>query len=366
LGSTAINVTVTPASSRRGALAGLLGNFDGSRDNDLVGDNAEKLGVGRDDVDGKLASAWRISQSASLFDYDAGQTSASFNDPDFPAKDADAARLTNYATAEKTCRAHGIADQRLLDDCTFDLAVTNSFVFASRYAHEQRVLAVRAARTGAVASRPIFWMDGNLTAGQSGPDFHFEGTKGEVVFVGNEHRCQVTGPDPFAATLPLLDPSGKQLALMVGCAGSRVELPASGSYTVKSRFGYGTGTLHFHVPVRFARPDRMQPIVYGQGVSGTIDQRAAHDVYTWNGHAGDLIVLSGAGCNLGHVMTAIIDPDGNSVLGPGCREGTYWKLQKDGPHKLVINSDDCGECSDEEMDKPGPYHFVFQGGKLAR
>ena len=81
--------------------------------------------------------------------------------------------------------------------------------------------------------------------------------------------------------------------------------------------------------------------------------------------AGDLIVLSGPGCDLGHVLTAIIGPDGSSVLGPGCRVGTFWELQKDGPHTLVINSDECGECSDEEMDAPGPYHFVFQGGTIA-
>lgn len=365
LGSIAMNVTVTPAASRRGTLVGLLGNFDGSRDDDLVGAGGAKLGVGRDDVNGALADAWRIASSASLFDYAAGQSSASFTDPDFPAKDADAARLANYATAEKTCRAHGITDERLLNDCILDLAVTNGFVFGSRYAHEQQVLAVRAAHTGAVASRPILWMDGEVTAGQPGQEVHFDGKKGEVIFGGRERNCQITGPDPYTVRFSLLDPSGKSLTSKVGCDLGRFELPATGRYTYTSQFSRASGTAHYHVPVRFARPDRVQPVVYGQTVSGRIDQRAAHDLYTWTGKAGDLIVLSGPGCDLGHVLTAIIGPDGSSVLGPGCRVGTFWKLQKDGPHTLVINSDECGECSDEEMDAPGPYHFVFQGGTIA-
>lgn len=73
----------------------------------------------------------------------------------------------------------------------------------------------------------------------------------------------------------------------------------------------------YHVPVRFARADRVQAISYGQTVAGNIEQRAAHDVYPWTGKEGDLIVLSGAGCDLRHVLTAIADHARNSVLA-GC------------------------------------------------
>ena len=106
---------VRPAASRKGTLAGLLGDFNGSPDNDLVGQNNSKLGLTREDINQKLASAWRLNKASSLFDYQPGQSPASFFDPDFPAKDADAARLANRETAEKTCRAHGITDKLPVD-----------------------------------------------------------------------------------------------------------------------------------------------------------------------------------------------------------------------------------------------------------
>jgi hypothetical protein len=71
-------------------------------------------------------------------------------------------------------------------------------------------------------------------------------------------------------------------------------------------------------------------------------------------------VLSGEGCEL-KVHTIIIDADGHDVLGPSCRAGTYYKLPKDGTYQLIVNG---GEWAHGEI--TGPYHFVFQGGTLAK
>ena len=92
-------------------------------------------------------------------------------------------------------------------------------------------------------------------------------------------------------------------------------------------------------------------------VSGTIEQRAARDIYTWTGKEGDLIAIEGEGCDLGSMLTGILDPEGHDFLDPSCRKGNYFKLPKDGTYQFIVNSWNAAE--------PGPYHFVFQGGKVA-
>jgi von Willebrand factor type D domain len=361
IGSTAMNVKVNPSASRRGTLAGLLGDFDGSEENDLIGKNGAKLGVNftKDDINHSLADTWRVTQSTSLFDYAAGQSSASFNDPNFPAKDANAAGLANYATAEQTCRAHGITDQRLLDDCILDLAATGSFIFGSQYAHAQQVLAARAAlaHPAAPPSLPTIWMTGEILDSQSEPEFHFDGKKGDVIWIHDPDCVDNSGQHPVF--LRLFDPSGKSVEPFgMGCQFGRRELPATGKYTFKAVFKYRNENTKYKIPIRFTRPDRHQQISYGQMVSGNIETRAAHDVYTFQAQEGDLIVFSGQGCELGGLAVSVYDAQGHDFLAPSCRTGTVFRMPKTGTYSLVINSDQASE--------PGPYHFVFQGGKIAK
>ena len=91
-----------------------------------------------------LADAWRLAPAASLFDYLPGQSAATFTDKTFPDAFVDPSRVPNRGEAERRCREEGITDQRLLDNCILDYAVTSDFLFASAYGHEQQVLAARA------------------------------------------------------------------------------------------------------------------------------------------------------------------------------------------------------------------------------
>ena len=59
------------------------------------------------------------------------------------------------------------------------------------------------------------------------------------------------------------------------------------------------------------------------------------------------------------VHTIIVDSDGQEVLGPDCRVGKYWTVPKDGTYRLVVNGAEW-----THGDVTGPYHFVFQGGKI--
>jgi len=362
LGGYAINQRVTPAVSRRGALEGLLGNFDGSPENDLVGSNDVKLGLSfsRDDINGPLADRWRITQAASLFDYAPGQSTTTFIDREFPAKDIDTGRIANRETAQQTCVEQGISDQHLLEDCITDLAATNEFIFASRYAHAQQVLAARAAllAPAAMASPKLatLWMTGEILDSKSKPEFHFAARQGDVIWV-HDPDCTDTAGGFHPVALRLLDPSGNPVgAPGLGCQFGRRELPATGSYTFQANYAYPNEITRYRIPIRFVRPVRRQQISYGQTVAGTIEQRAAWDIYAWTARQGDIVMIEGAGCDVGQMVVDVFDSEGHQYLGPNCGKGNYFRIPKDGAYQLVINADNAPNV--------GPYHFVFQGGKL--
>ncbi len=361
LGKYALNVRVSPAASRRGLLEGLLGDFDGSPENDLIGADHVKLGLkfSTDDVNHSLADSWRVSKNTSLFDYQPGQSTETFTDPNFPAKGIEFSKIANRQAAENACREQGITDQRLLDDCILDVAATNEFIFGSQYAHAQRVLAARAALTSPARGElkeTTLWMSGEILDSKTEPEFHFDANKGDVIWVHGPD-CTDRAGEFHPVFILLIDPSGKPVGDGdTGCEFGRRELTVAGNYSFKAKFAYRDEITRYRIPIRFVRPDRRQQVSYGQMVSGNIEHRAAWDIYTWAGQEGDIVALEGEGCKL-DMVTVILDPEGHDTLGPSCRKGTYYKLPKDGAYQLVINAGNTGE--------PGPYHFVFQGGKPA-
>jgi hypothetical protein len=152
----------------------------------------------------------------------------------------------------------------------------------------------------------------------------------------------------------LYDPTEKMLRGGMGCQFGRQELPVAGQYTLRARFHYANEIVRYSIPIRFVRHTRRQAIVYGQAVSGNIEQVAAQDANTFNGQAGDVVLLSGQGCELGWLGTEFLDAQGHDFLAPSCRNGTVYTLPQSGPWQLLINSENWAT---------GSYHFVFQGGK---
>jgi hypothetical protein len=340
LGGYTINVRVTPSDARRGTLEGLLGKNDGVANNDVVDPPA-------------LAEKWRVPQTESLFEYQPGQSASTFLDPSFPDPSQ---TVPNREAAERACREEGITDAGLLHDCVIDFGITNGFLFASQYAHQQKVLEARAALapmtgTSTTAARErLLTMAGAIADKTQSPQFTFEAQAGDVIFL-HDPDCVDQTETSSAIYFALFAPDGQIVQPgQRGCQIGRVALPVAGTFTFKGNLGKNE-IGKYSIPIRFVRHDRVQAIKYGDIVSGNIDQRAAHDVYTFTAKAGDLVQLAGKGCQL-TVFTAIIDSAGHDILGPDCREGNVHKIVKDGTYSLLINSGDGG---------PGKYQFVFQG-----
>jgi hypothetical protein len=349
LGRDALNVQVRPAASRHGTLEGLLGNDDGAPGNDMAGNETKP-----DEIYHAFADAWRVKQPVSKFDYQQGQSTATFTVPNFPAS-GPVGDVTNRADAEKACREHNITDPQLLEDCITDLAATHNFIFGSQYAHAQQVLAARAllVKPKAPAGRGALMFSGEIRDATSQPEMGFDANKDDVIWVHDPDCTDHTGTF-HPVFLAVFDASGKRVGGGMGCQFGRLELPATGHYTIRATFGYRGEVGQWRIPIRFLRHTRRETIRYGQMVSGNIEAAGVHDVYSFQGTEGDVVLLSGPGCDLASFVTDFTDPKGNDLLAPGCRAGTLYKLPMSGTWQLVVNATDWAT---------GPYHFVLQGGK---
>ncbi len=91
------------------------------------------------EVYGPFADAWRVTDGTSLFDYDPGQSTATFTDRSFPTEQQFQAYSSfspdTQAAAASACASIGDAD--LLSDCEFDVAATGNAGYADLYVAQQ-------------------------------------------------------------------------------------------------------------------------------------------------------------------------------------------------------------------------------------
>ncbi|MBT8496359.1 MAG: VWD domain-containing protein, partial [Deltaproteobacteria bacterium] len=136
--SSHLNVSVGPEPSTRGTWEGLLGDFDGSPDNDFR--SSDKTVFARKDVTrevlyGKFGDSWRITQKESFLPYEEGQTTETFTDRSFPDSLFNIAELSEqeFAKARSICVNKGVSYGEALRNCIYDLGVTSAEVFAEGY-----------------------------------------------------------------------------------------------------------------------------------------------------------------------------------------------------------------------------------------
>ena len=138
-----INDTIQLTGADAGNVQGLLGPDTGSAANDLQLANGTPLGttITSSELYGAFASAWRITQPASLLNYAIGQTTTTFTDTSFPADvlQLDQLPASVVAEAEQLAEQAGITDPNLIQAAAIDLLVTGnpSAVFASANVQQQ-------------------------------------------------------------------------------------------------------------------------------------------------------------------------------------------------------------------------------------
>ena len=122
--------TVRLMKNRAGKIKGLLGNYDGIIENDLQLSNGQTIENVFEQIYPAYADSWRITQSSSLFYYDAGKNTDSYTKKDFPASPA-VITPEKLAWAETICKNAGVKGQPALSNCAFDVAATEDPAMAN-------------------------------------------------------------------------------------------------------------------------------------------------------------------------------------------------------------------------------------------
>lgn len=143
-----LSVRLTLNETRRGTMRGLLGNADGSPDNDLLGRDGQRLSQPPTlaELYNTYAESWRVVTATSMFSYPAGTDTETFTDRSFPDRYASVARLSPdvVTAATETCSAAGVAADTRRDACVLDVGLTGEPSFAAAAARQptpQRSLA---------------------------------------------------------------------------------------------------------------------------------------------------------------------------------------------------------------------------------
>lgn len=140
VGTKHLNIT-TSAQEETADIVGLLGNLDGIPDNDLVSrDGNATLGpeATLDDLYTVFLNSWRVTDDTSLFDYDTGESTATYTDLTFPTFPEGVASKVTFADdfssvmgldtrrAEGACTRAGVTDEPMFGNCVADYVLSGS------------------------------------------------------------------------------------------------------------------------------------------------------------------------------------------------------------------------------------------------
>ena len=334
-----LTIWVDPAPARKGKLTGLLGNADGNADNDpVVGGTSTVLSEkpAYDELYGTFAPSWRITTGTSLFDYRPGESTATFTDATFPDRNTSVAPEATVNEATKLCADSGVTDAGLLANCAFDIAATGERAYVLAYQPQQLRLDTWLVLLGngkvttptSTGRTQSVVLDGTVAAASDKKVETFQGFKGDVIYVDPPdcvapRSMSITGPDGSAVGGPA-----------VSC-GQRIVLPADGAYHVDMNPFQDTAA-RYHVPLVAVRPDLIRDLKPGDTMTGSIANRAEHDVFRVQARAGDTITIGGGDCNAKFDATVLFGDNELVTGGGGCALGTIM-LPKAGTYQIVIN-----------------------------
>jgi len=305
-------VEVDPVPARLGHLIGMLGDADGNPANDLVTRQGQPIPYPNPPFTtfyGTYINSWRISMAESLFDYDNGDTTATFTDLTFP--DGPWTPLTFSApvrtAATNVCSQFGLTNAAVNDACVVDVGFTNDADFATE---------------GAAAQAAGFGLPNNAGSTTIGsPTAVAVGTAGATAVrtfsgsAGQQLTLSVSNNTIGAADLTIGDSSGNVVATLPVTSADAFHdtftLPATGTYTaaVVPR-DQNTGGLTFdlaNVPVNSGSTTISTPTTV------TIDTVGQTAVRSFAGTAGQKLTLTVSGNSIPGADLTVRDPSGNIV-----------------------------------------------------
>jgi hypothetical protein len=196
----AIDLTVGVPPARSGHLEGLLGD-PGAPPDELLGGNGAKYNMNVltepwasahnfDVLYHQFAPSWRVSQQSSLFYYPKGTSTATFTDLKAPSQALTVRSMApkTAVAAEKDCKAAGITNSYLLNECTYDVGLTNGrgVCLAAADAHVQATI-------GGPSAKGLPDSSGSLPAHSSAPTTTTTTAPGAATIAGHAPGPQGPG-----------------------------------------------------------------------------------------------------------------------------------------------------------------------------
>jgi hypothetical protein len=330
---------MAPAAARAGTLTGLFGDADGKPQNDVApkgGAPIEQPAFAT--LYPGFADSWRVSDDTSLFDYPAGQTTATFTDRAFPS--APTPRPAD-PTARQACVAAGASDPTDLADCLLDVARTGSAEFAMT---SSAIAAFTTAAAAGAAEQPpagnsTAVADPGTTAVQT-----FTGRAGQRAFIqvtsSSFHEC---------GSLELKKRDGTAIGLGCLTTGSVIDgtrLPDDGTYRLTvDPAGDATGDVQLAVTV--SSDQEQTATVGGAPVTATVDDPGGQSRITFAATAGQRVTVEASDATLPDACGVLeIIAENSAEVDEGClRQGAgrfVATVPADGRYRLVVDPAGAG------------------------
>ncbi len=255
------------AEGRKGTVSGLLGPFTGNHANAIV--TKAGTAIKSDEINYKrlyreYGDSWRITQAESLFDYEPGKSTASYDDRSFPDPDPPKIPAATESSARAICERAGVPKEALAG-CILDVSVTGEAGFAVTTAEALRPISVLTPRIeketasktdGNTQTFPLKIGDhvsvdkpgkgaGRIEMAGAVDQYTFTAQAGTVVYLKAESPCTNN-----EVQWELYTPANTFIGGSRAChdIGRRV-LEQAGSYTIKA-FGSDTATGDYGFTVR--------------------------------------------------------------------------------------------------------------------
>lgn len=336
-GTRGLNLQLTPANGRLGTVQGMLGPYEnvprnpamqdraGTRYPSVVGD------APTDPLYTVVGESWRVSQEQSLFDYEPGQSTATFTRRDVPDKLVNPADLAPEAmqAAALACQSVAEADR---DSCEYDVAVSQDTGFADGY----------------VALAQLASNGGDVSLGQPVPAGTVE--PGETIsftLPDNDIRdLYFASTTDCAASLTVFwrvtAPDGSDTLQNAMCADhGRVPTTAAGTWTVEVFVDAGAeeGGAYGFVVTPAGPVTDLDLTIPSDVLNGQLQGPAATDRYAFSGLQGDVLTV-----------TAL----------PGCDPDTplLWGLEDPNGYIVTLRTSACADLGEQTLTTNGQWRLV--------
>lgn len=321
IGTFALDVIVDPSESNAKIMEGLLGNYNGDSTDDLKPKGSStSVKPDFEILYPSFADSWRVDNNTSLFTYEKGSNTNTYTDRSFPDKYINPSDLNNRSAAEVICNNFGITDEKILENCIIDIALTNKVEFA------------RSAQMVQGLSGTDFegssWLMKVVTPGEVATAT-FEGKADEKVFLKI-----INSTIPYqCGGLGIKDPEGNVIG--TGCISKEDSfvdttiLPVDGTYTIfidPVEQNIGQATVQLIKPKNF-----VSAIKAGSPVKVQLTKPGSIAELHFDGKADQKIFIEFSASTLKQCGgVSLVTPDGNPIAGSACLSNGTESLDKEG------------------------------------